>query len=687
MKNSVLVNATVCVTLAALLSTSVSHSSSFANTGLITIDRQAVSEMPPLLKSKLGLARATGYSELPATIPYARQLGSRVFCATISFDHLTEGARGNFALGRTVFSSEGVRVDPAATRWLQSLVQILSHNQQELYLGLVGAPKPYQQALIRKPAAHPTPTSISGAAKLTAAWARAVLPESPAINWVIWNEPEHTLRGVNNSTAAGEMASIYRAYEAALSGRSLGEGFGLASFMKASLRDASDDPSRSFASIVLADLAQPPRPAINYITLNSYHGQTFELIARLQADLQRAGMDQPLVINQFAPPIIGSHPAMAGSVQSASHYLHTLDRLIQTPDLGAACMSFWAGPDRKALLREIPGGGFAPSLPFQALALFQQMPLWRVPVTADTTHPTYTVLAARDATRLQVFVVPRPVEIANGLPPGVKGKEQRKNERQQERRRERQQRRRGQRQVLGAAASAPPAENLLSMLFKDSPNQPIQVQRLRQGMTSPLLEQLRTDASGRLNLTMTPEQIVLLSMGTPASLPPQLPMMRSDLYIHREAPQLGWASVDAIRDGFVLALPSERAVAHASATYAARTIGSDLVLQFISPQGTAGLNSALRCSAIVLQGVKDNQSLVLASWGNPAVATRIRRSRAFARSSGDQIPSITVPWPASDAQGRLRLGVPGQGNPKALRLHLGSEGCEAGTQLQARLLR
>ncbi len=685
MKNSVLVNSTVYAALVTSLSASVSQSLASANAGLISIDRQRASNLPPLVKSKLGVARATGYSDLPATIPYTRQLGSRAFCSTISFDQLTDRPRGNFALGRTVFSSRSVQPDPTANRWVQSLVEALSQQQQQIYLGLVGAPKPYQQAVIRKPAAHPTPTNIAGAASLTAEWARGALPAAPPINWVIWNEPEHTLRGVNSTAAASDMISIYRAYQAALSGRSPGEGFGLASFMKASLRNTSDAPSRSFASVVLEGLAQSPRPPINYITLNNYHGQTFELIARLQTDLRRAGMDQPLVLNQFAPSILGSHPAVAGSVQGASHYLHNLDRFIRTPDLMSACMSFWAGPDRKALLRENPGGGYSPTLPFQALALFQQMPLWRVPVQGNSADQPYSLWAARDATRLQVLVVPRPMEPADGLPAGAKGKEQRKQVRQEQRRRERQERRRSHRLGLNTPEAPAATQTLLPLLLTANPDQAVQVQRLRQGSATTLIEQRRTDASGRLNLPVTPDQIVLLSVGKESPLPPLLPALRTDLYVHREAPQLGWSSVDAIRDGFVLALPSAEAVAHASATYAGRRPGSDLLIQLKSPLGTAGITRAMSCSAMVLQAMAGERPLTLASWGHATASRRIRTSRAFANDTSDA--AATLPWPAPDGHGRMRLTIPGgQGEPKALRLHLAAEGCEAGTQLQARVL-
>lgn len=683
MTNSILTSTTIIATLTASLATSAPQSPTPRESTIVTVKQHGTTSLPPLLKSKLGIARATGYAELPTTIPYTRQLGSRAFCSVISFDQLTDHPKANHALGHTEFSEGAVRPDPAASRWLQSLVKALSLNHQQIYLGLVGAPKPYQQSLIRKPAAHPTPTNIPAAAMLTGQWVRAVLPNAPAINWVIWNEPEHTLQGINSTVAANDMVRIYRAYQAALSSHSENNGFGLASFMKASLRNSSDLSSQSFAALVLEGLAQTPRSPIDYITLNSYHGQTFELIARLNADLDRAGMDQPLVLNQFAPAILGSHPAVAGSAQVASHYLHSLDQLIQAPSLASACMSFWAGPDRKALLRDNRDGSFSTTLPFQALALYQQMPLWRVPVPASSTDLPYTLVAGRDATRFQLLVLPRLREAGRGLPSGAAGKAERRLERQTQRRSERQQRRRSTRLETDSAAAV--SATTLRLRLPDSPDQRIHVQRLRQGSTGSVSEELRTDASGRLNLPMTHDQIVLLSVGAERALPPLLPASRTDLYIHRNAPQQGWASVDSISDGFVLALPSSDAVAHASATYPAPRRSGDWLVQLASPHGTPELMRALRCTAIVIQQSTGRGHTTLARWGHPAAAARIHSSRAFARNSVET--TALQSWPTPDSQGRLRLSIPGRRPWPPLRVHLAAEGCAAGTQLQARMLR
>ena len=419
-----------CTLITVPLIASLLQASALATPGQIRIETQGQTILPPMIKSKLGVARAVGYPGLPATIPYVKQLGSRVFCSTIAFDQLTDSKRPNFALGSSTFTASTTLADPIASKWLQSLLQHLNKYQQQIYLGIVGAPSPYQQAIIRKPAAHPTPTNIPASAQLTARWLTAVVPANLQINWVIWNEPEHTLRGANSSEAAGDMAQIYRTYQSSLSGRQAADGFGLASFMKASLRSTSNNPTKSFVDLVMTDLMQTPHPRIDYITLNNYHGQTFELIAKLQSDLRRAGMDQPLILNQFAPAILGSHPSVAGSVQAASQYLHNLDHFVRTPELASACMSFWAGADRKALLRETQGG-FAPSLPYLALASYQQMPLWRLPVQGVPSDLPFTLWAARDDQRFSLMVVPIPVNASGGLSGGGAKKKERKMERKE----------------------------------------------------------------------------------------------------------------------------------------------------------------------------------------------------------------------------------------------------------------
>ena len=420
----------------------------------------------------------------------------------------------------------------------------------------------------------------------------------------------------------------------------------------------------------------------DYVTLNNYHGQTFELIARLQSDLRGAGMDQPLVLNQFAPAILGTHPAMAGGVQAASHYLHSLDRFVQTPDLASACMSFWAGSDRKALLRESPPGTFTATLPFRALAFYQRMPLWRLPVPTSSTDPPYTLWAARDAGRFSVLVVPRMADVGGGLSEGAAGKEERRQERRNLRRLERRAQRRG---LDDAPARAATASAVIPLLLPSNAHQSLEVERLVEGRTAPIREILRTDASGRVNLQVAPDQIVMLSSGEAAPLPPLLAAIRSDLYVHRDAQEQGWASHDAIHDGFVLALPTPRAVAHASATYPAPAPGAALVVQLVSPEGAAGLQRALRCSALVLQGVTAGPPRTLAAWGDATAAARIQASRAFETRSR-QTPPIR-PWPTADPAGRIRLPLPNESSVSTVRLHVGAASCDAGTQLQARVLR
>ena len=216
-------------------------------------------------------------------------------------------------------------------------------------------------------------------------------------------------------------------------------------------------------------------------------------------------------------------------------------------------------------------------------------------------------------------------------------------------------------------------------------NQWIQVKRFVIGRTSPLETQLRTDPIGRLALPVATDQIVMLSNGADSTAEPLLFPIRSDLYINRQAPQQGWASLDALNDGFVLALPSPQAVAHASATYPPQPPGSSLLVQLSSPQAAAGVPKALRCTAALLQGLEGARTLTLAAWGNRAAVETILKSRAL--SQGERaVPAVTA-WPRLDARGHLRLPLPKQGTFSALKLHVAAVGCDSGTQLRARVLR
>jgi len=598
---------------------------------LVVIQHDTTQTLPPILKSKLGVARAAGYSLLPETITYAREMGSRAFCSTISFDEVIGQPRSNYALGTTRFSSDGIAVDATAKLWLQTLIRNLHNNQQQIFLGIVGAPTPFQQPVIRKPAAHPTPTNISASAHLTAQWARIVLPSHPPLNWVIWNEPEHTLRGINSQRAAQEMVDIYKNYQAAFAGSSSSDGFGLASFMKASLRDLSDLPGQTFAHTVLQSLANSQSTPIDFITLNSYHGGTDSLVTSLAEALSNVGLDQPLVLNQFAPEVIGSNPTVAGSIEAASLYLQYLDGFTRHPEIASACFSFWSGPDRKALLREDRQAGFSKSLPFKALSWYQRMPLWRLMIHPSYTDMPYAVWASSDGTYTQVLIAPKVKPDSGPIPAGVKGKASRKALRKELRQVERTNRR----QSLRDHQESDTYDSLskpspLALQLPDYPDREVALQRLSESRGEPAVERLRTDRHGRLLLTVTPSQIVLLSIGTEPSMPPLLPILRTDLYIHRPSQKHGWASVDPIHDGFVLAVPTQNSVAHASALYQAEKIRSKLTLQFKTPNGVAaGIMKALSCSALLIQKNDQKDARVLAAWGSTSVVKRMMQTRAF----------------------------------------------------------
>lgn len=660
---------------------------------VITIDGQSSAVLPPILKNKLGVARATGVQQLPASIGMTRQLGSRAFCTTISFDSLSGEIRDNYALGATQFSSDRVLVDSEARRWLQSLLQSLAKQNQITYIGVVGAPRPFQVATIRKPAAHPTPTDIQGAAQLTANWARQVIPPGLAVNWVIWNEPEHTLRGANTSVAAKEMAAIYRAYQAQLDSHSYLDGFGLASFMKASLRNTSDVPSQSFVQVLLNDLQRKPRPRIDYITLNNYHGETFRLIERVEADLGRAGLDVPLQFTQFAPEIIGSKPAVAGSIDAASHYLNALDRFVQSPNVNSVCLSFWTGPDRKALLRE-QNGYLKPTLPFQALAMYQRLPLWRIPIKGLPSSSPFTIWAGADEARLGVLVAPRPSDPAKDALPRTDDKAANKQARKSERKRLRREEKRSQisdglAESTPTTTSAVRKENL-QFKFTSRPNALFTLQRIRDGLTGLQSEQVKSDGQGLLTLAVASNEIVMLTTGEGKASAALLPQIRSSVYIHRRNPrstgfgsvQAGVAAVDALADGFVLALPSSQSIAHASATFAVTSLGSELPLSWRSPSGSAGRANGLRCTAAVLQSFQGDKPIDFTAWGHPEAVRRILDSRAFA--GGKSVMPTVSAWPNLDATGRMVLPVPKNPKASAVQLHLASYGCKPGTQLQIR---
>lgn len=335
----------------------------------------------PLYKSKLGFARAMSFKELPTSVDGLREIRPRVFCSEIDFDDVEDK---NYALEPDPF--QGGNPELIANSWLRDLDSRLTRLGITTYYQLIGAPTPYQQEVIRRPAIHPVPTDISKSAELTARWISVNFPNARGRSWLIWNEPCHTLRGAPTLAAARDMAEIVRSYSEQIRRYDPDAQIGYASFIAHAMTVVPKEGTASFLNRVLeaTDRLLPIHKSINFITLNSYFGKTDELLMHVDELLRRFGSAAPIVIAQYAPPDVAVKNIPKNTITSAVQYIASYDRFVQNRAVKSVCFSYWSGPTEKAFYRYIPKTRlFVYQLNYHALSLYQQLATWRAPLVYE----------------------------------------------------------------------------------------------------------------------------------------------------------------------------------------------------------------------------------------------------------------------------------------------------------------
>lgn len=660
----------------------------------------------PLLKSKLGMARATGFDQLPRSVAFLRDVGARTFCSTVAFDDIEDRGRPNHALQGTRFTADGVAYTAQPSVWFDALQQALAAQGIQPYIGLVGTPEPYRVAVIRKPAEHPTPLNIDATARLMAAWAQPWLSRYPSTHWVIWNEPEHALRGNNSVAAAQDMAQIYRSYRNAMDGLSPYDRFGLAAFMKASLKPTLGEPQRNFFQSVLDRTVQPqgeqPAATVDFISMNNYHGRMREFLNMMAAEMARRGMDQPLLFSQFAPWQIGEQADLVRSNRGAGFFVEALDELMFDPSLSHVCMSHWSGPERKNLLRwDERRQQFESSSSLAALALYQRMNLWRVHLPEAVRTSPVQVLASADHGQLSVLLMNLPRSDSTPTEAGSQDRKARERaERKAENKALRQALRHGDTPPADSADTSPPpappapppadptAPRTVVLQLAGAAGQSFVLDRLADGQSLPQRSQLSADAQGRLSLNLAAREIVLLRSGAGEASPAlRWPgrLIGHDLYMHRQGPnqqalpreQQGTAGLDPFTDGMVLEVPGPQATAHGSMLLQQVPNQAELVLKL--PPGR-DLASVADCAAVVLRHQNQGQALDALAWGAPATLARLAGSRHL---NGVKLTPVSrLDWrPGANHQALLRLDLAHPAPPqwdtqrREVRLHLALGAC------------
>lgn len=158
----------------------------------------SVVEYFPNLKSKIGLASNIRREELAEAGRFIDELGPGLMCSNIEFDYWFKWPGEPMAALLQDFTVPGDATSRPAVlhgrpaEWLTDYERMLGEMNVAQLFQLTGAPAQFQPAEAQKPAIHPAPTDIDGAAALIGAWTAADRHPYPVL-WSLWNEPNHTL--------------------------------------------------------------------------------------------------------------------------------------------------------------------------------------------------------------------------------------------------------------------------------------------------------------------------------------------------------------------------------------------------------------------------------------------------------------------------------------------------------------
>lgn len=385
--------------------------------GQVTVDFTAV-EYFPNLKSKIGFASNYGNEGLELTLPFLQEIGPGLVCHNLEFDHWFKFGTEPVPALLERYQTEGdATTRPVETLdrpapWLWDYSTAVGDSDMAQLIQLTGAPAQYQVAAAVKPAIHPGPTDPEAAAELVGRWTAAANHPFPVL-WSVWNEPGHTLAGVDRgkdvagnlafpdesaaqfdsraadqrAAAAEEITRIFGLYSQAMR-PTIGPHarMGLASMLTADFNPQKLTPAgRVFFDQVMEDLATShPDAGVDFLTFNSFNGIYSIPLNGSRAVLagQPAG---PVILTQYAPRILKMNPdgeatkkagaTEATPLQAAAAMLTDLAGMQRATDLQHACMAYWLG-GKFGLLSD-RNGTIRTNVRYHALKMFTDLPILR----------------------------------------------------------------------------------------------------------------------------------------------------------------------------------------------------------------------------------------------------------------------------------------------------------------------
>lgn len=171
----------------------------------------AAVEYFPNLKSKIGLATNIRREELAKAGRFIDELGPGLLCSNIEFDYWYKWPGESIAALSQDFTVPGDATSRPSvlrdrpTEWLTDYQRMLGDMNVAQLFQLTGAPAQFQPIEAKKPAIHPAPTDIDGAAALMGAWTAADRHPYPVL-WSLWNEPNHTIVAWDGASATASAA-------------------------------------------------------------------------------------------------------------------------------------------------------------------------------------------------------------------------------------------------------------------------------------------------------------------------------------------------------------------------------------------------------------------------------------------------------------------------------------------------
>ncbi|TDE09277.1 hypothetical protein [Jiangella asiatica] len=334
-------------------------------------------EFFPLLKSKIGLARALQDVNIVNSLPHMDEIRPALFNGELRFPETD----WPFLNPYPIEVSDDGKIEVQDNQLLRDLHQGLRQRDIEIVHQLIGAPKqwhPYDEA--GAPMKFPAPTDLD-----KSAWAMRLFTErynDTPITWTLWNEPSHNLTGEREPESVQSFLDIYEAYYKAMAPVHDKAIFGMANFIPWATVPLEALDGKSYVEAMMDEYRtrEESHPTLyrdiglERFTINNYGPRVWQLLAGCRKALGTRMNTLPLTLLQYGPFNPGQEwDENAGTTTEAVKSIHAFDGLLKVPDLETVAFSGWLGH----MLQWQDGQVLELPL-FNMLKLYSRMPAWRV---------------------------------------------------------------------------------------------------------------------------------------------------------------------------------------------------------------------------------------------------------------------------------------------------------------------